>query len=194
MMMTLTFNEPAHQYAINGRNVPSVTQVLGDVIPGWKASEWHMQRGRAVHACAAMIADGVVFENDPVIDGQVAACGRYFQEVAPDVVGNEVRVGHATHQYAGTLDLIVRDARGLCVIDYKATLTLTVPYQLAAYALAYEHMHKTKVRFGYGVQLNESGTYKMSEVYDLRRVKQEWLCVLGAYRVRRKCRVKEVGE
>ena len=77
--MTLDFNEAAHQYTLNGHDVPSVTQVLGDVLPGWRADDWYLERGRAVHACAAMIARGEEFDHDSVIAGQVAACRRFFQ-------------------------------------------------------------------------------------------------------------------
>ena len=47
---TCTFDADRHEYRIAGRVVPSVTHVLGDLIPGWRASDWHLQRGRAVHA------------------------------------------------------------------------------------------------------------------------------------------------
>ena len=44
---------------------------------------------------------------------------------------------------------------------------------------------------GLGVEIREDGTYRMSEVWDLKRYKAEWLCLLTAWRVRRKCGVKE---
>ena len=43
---TLTFCEESHRYEINGRPVVSVTKILADLIPGWKAADWYLQRGR----------------------------------------------------------------------------------------------------------------------------------------------------
>jgi hypothetical protein len=53
-----TFNEATHTYKINGRSVPSVTQVLGDLLPCYRAGEWYKARGRAVHAAAELERQG----------------------------------------------------------------------------------------------------------------------------------------
>ena len=74
-MNDCTFNDATHEYRIGGRFVPSVTQVLGDLLPCFQAGEWYLERGRAVHACAAMIAKGIAFDHDEQIDGQVMAHG-----------------------------------------------------------------------------------------------------------------------
>ena len=50
MKHVLTFDEGAHAYTIDSRPVPSVTQVLRDVLPMFHAEEYYLQRGRAVHA------------------------------------------------------------------------------------------------------------------------------------------------
>jgi len=183
----LTFDEAAHAYTLNGRPVPSVTQVLWDLLPSWRASEWYLQRGRAVHACAAMIAHGVAFENDPAIDGQVEACRKFFREIQPFVIEAEERVSSTAYQYAGTLDMACRIGGKPMVVDYKATLTPSVPYQLAAYGMA----RVPPVNVGLGVELRGDGTYRMSELWDLKRYKQKWLALLTAYNVRRECGIKE---
>lgn len=189
------FDEETHSYAINGRRVPSVTQVLGDLIPGWHASDWHMQRGRAVHACAAMIARGEEFEHDPQISDQVAACRRFFAECKPDVQAVELQVYSERLQFAGTLDLSGMMVGQPCVLDYKATLTKALPYQLAAYALAeWEMLRQPMKRYGLGVELREDGTYRLSEPYDLRLYSQAWLALLTTYNVRRKCGIKETED
>ena len=145
--MTLTFDPIAHAYTLDGRPVPSVTQVLADVVPGWRASDWCLQRGRAVHACAAMIARGHEFTNDPQIDGQVAACRRFFAEIRPTVALVETPVASDLYRYAGTLDLLVEwpGNRGLVLVDFKSTLTPAVPYQLAGYCEALRARHEVKL-------------------------------------------------
>lgn len=194
MSEQLQFDEQTHTYRIDGRLVPSVTQVIRDVLPTWQGgTEWDMQRGRAVHACAAMIARGEEFEHDPAITGQVEACGRFFAElrVMPYVV--EKAVYSSKYQYAGTLDLIAELPWGPTVVDYKATLGPTVPYQLAAYSIAEAENNDTDrwCRWGIGVELRENGTYQLSEKYNLTRYRAEWLCLLTAWNVRRKCGIKE---
>ena len=54
-MTACTFDAETHEYRIGGRKVVGVTTVLNDLIPGYRASDWYLQRGRAVHAAAAMI-------------------------------------------------------------------------------------------------------------------------------------------
>ena len=188
------FDPAAHAYTINGRPVPSVTQVLADLLPCWRASDWHMERGRAVHACAALIARGVEFTADEQIAGQVAALRRFVVEVKPLVLAVECPVFSERYQYAGTFDLLTRrpGKLPLMLVDYKSALTPVVPYQLAAYAAAY--VGEVCIGYGMGVEIHDDGTYKLSEVYDLRRYAQSWLALLTSYGVRRKCGIGEAKE
>jgi hypothetical protein len=191
-----TFDATTHTYKIEGVAVPSVTQVLSDLIPGWQASEWYLQRGTAVHACCAMIARGVAFDHDPAIDGQVSACRRFFEEVKPYALycTTECRLFSNRYNFGGTLDLVAVIGNDRTIIDWKASFGAALPYQLAAYSIMYhEVFHGCVINRGVGVQLNEDGTYKMSQVYDLRNYKNGFLALLSAYKIRRACKVKEEG-
>lgn len=186
------FDEATHTYRIDGRAVPSVTQVLRDLLPAWRASEWHLQRGRAVHACCAMIARGREFRHDPQIDGQVKAARLWFAHTKPIVRAVECRGAATRYQFAGTADMVAEIQGKLAIVDWKATLTPAVPYQLGAYALLYrEVMGSVAPRYGYGVELHEDGTYRMSERYDLRVYGQRFLALLTAFNVRRECGISE---
>lgn len=180
-----SFDATTHTYTIGGRKVPSVTQVLSDLIPCYQAGEWYLQRGTAVHACAAMVAQGVEFEHDPQIIGQVSACRKFFAEVKPEVICVERQVFGVG--YAGTMDMFCELNGREMVVDWKASFSAALPYQLAAYAMCVVG----SVRWGFGVQLCEDGTYHMSQVYDLRQYKQGFLSLLSAYNIRRACKVKE---
>lgn len=180
MSMVGTFDEARHEYRIDGRLVPNVTKVLSDLLPGFRASDWHLQRGRAVHACAAMVGRGIAFEHDPRISGQVEAVRRFYREVKPEIVEVEWPVYSERYQYAGTVDLVAILKKYPLVVDYKARLTPSTLFQCAAYALAYPH----PIRHGVGVELHEDGTYTMSDVWELKRAQQEWLALLAAYRIR----------
>ena len=185
-----TFDPDTHSYAVAGRPVPSVTQVLADLLPGWRASEWYLTRGRAVHACAALVAKGAEFEFDPAIAGQVAALRLFFGQVNPTVLAVEQRVFSDRWQYAGTLDLLIDMNGRRCVVDFKASMNKSVPYQVAAYGLAL----KPAVGSGVAVVIADDGTYRLSEVYDLKRYTQGWLALLTAYGIRRQCGIKQEGE
>ncbi len=190
------FNAMTHQYTIGGRPVPSVTQVLGDILPGWKAGEWYLNRGTVVHACAAMIAKGQKFEHDPQVDGQVRACRSWFADFAPTVVAAEEGVYSRTYQYAGTMDLLAYIDGRLTAVDWKASLVASATWQLAAYALAYEEMHKVKVGQAVAVALYDSGAYKMGLTIsgtNFGRAKREWLSLLTSYKLRQKHLPKESG-
>jgi len=182
----LTFDPATHTYRLYGRVIPSVTQVLDDLLPGWHADEWYLQRGTAVHACAAMIAQGIEFESDPAISGQVAACRQWFADVRPLVNYVERRVCSARHGYAGTLDMLAGIGAHLVVIDWKASAGPAAVYQLAGYALALGEMGLATVRHGATVTLAEDGTYKMSEVYDILQAMREFPALVVAHNVRRR--------
>ena len=170
---------------------PFATQILGDLLPSFQAADWYLERGRAVHACAALVAQGKDFDSDPQIAGQVKAIRKFFADIKPTVFEVEKQVYSVARQYAGTLDLLVGVSGEVVVADYKAALTQAVPYQCAFYAMAYGEGRAGEPKHGMGIELHEDGTYKLSELYDLRRYKNEALALLTAYRARRKCGIKE---
>jgi hypothetical protein len=186
------FDPEKHEYRIV---VPSVTQVLADVLPPWRASEWHLQRGQAVHACCAMIARGQEFTNDPQIDGQVRAARLWFAQVKPEIIVVERPMFSRRYQFAGTPDLICRIGSHNCVVDFKARMTPAVRYQTGAYGLLYdEHTGRDMPAWGVGVELHEDGTYRMSERYQIVQAARAFLALLTAYNVRRECGVRGDGE
>lgn len=196
MSMIGTFDEARHEYRINGRLVPNVTKVLSDLLPGFRAADWYLQRGRAIHAAAAFVGKGIIFEHDPRIAGQVEAVRRFIREVKPKIVGVETQVYSFRYLYGGTLDLDC-EIDGLPLIgDYKASLTPSTIYQCAAYAQALHETTGRTIRRGVGIEIHEDGTYKLSEIWDLKRAQQEWLSLLGAYRIRERLGLtnKEEGE
>ena len=189
--MKTEFDPVTHTYKIDGRVVPSVTQVIRDVLPGWNADEWYLQRGTAIHACAALVAQGKDFECDPQIEGYVQAVRNFLHDHKTEVVIVETQVFSAAYQYAGTLDLLCWMQGALTIVDWKGSLTPSVEWQLAAYALA--HPLGEKINAGFCVELHSDGTYKTAS-YILKKAKNEWMALLTAYRIRQKCKIKERTE
>jgi len=194
--MTTFFDPIKHRYFLNDRPVVSVTQVLRDLIPGWSASDWYLARGRSVHACAAFVARGKNFEYPPEIAGQVAALRQFFAEVKPTMAVVELSVYSLRNQYAGTLDILTHKpgTNELMVLDFKASLTRSVPFQVAAYAQAYEDQCGGNIKWGVGVEIGEDGKYRMGTIMDIRIYKRKFLALLSAYHSRRECGIKETKE
>ena len=191
-----TFDPELHEYWIGRYQVPSVTRVLRDLIPGWSASDWYLERGRAVHACAAFVAQGKNFTVPECAVGQVAACRLFFAEVKPVVLAVELAVYSKAHQYAGTLDLLTHKpgSASLMILDFKSSLTKTVPFQCAGYAGAYEEQFGKTVNYGVGVELREDGKYQMGDIKDLRPYKRKFVELVGSFNSRRECGIKEAKE
>ena len=174
---TGSFDPETHTYTMDGVHVPSVTQVLNALLPCWKAGEWYLHRGQAVHACASYMARGIPFDHDMAIDGQVTALRRFFREVRPDCLIVEYPMFSSRYHYAGTPDLICVIDGKVVVLDWKASIPATLPYQLAAYGLL------AGVKWGIGAHIRENGTYKLTDVYALRRYRAEWLAMRAVYGV-----------
>ncbi len=178
-----TFNPDGHWYYIGGRPVPSVTQVINEVLPGavWKADEYFLGRGTAVHACAALIARGIPFEHDPAIDGQVRACRKFFKDMKLEVYHVEGQIYSERYQYAGTLDLQCRINGRNTILDWKSALSEVAEIQVGGYGV-------TCPQFDWGliVALQEDGNYKCGEMFKLERRKQEFLAVRSVYGIRQR--------
>jgi len=179
-----TFFDPiAHQYYLNDRPVPSVTQVLRAVLPGaaWSATQWHMDRGTAVHACAALIAQGKQFEHDPAIAGQVAACRKFFAEVMPCVIDVEKQVFSECYQFAGTFDMTCLINGKTTIVDWKSSLSPVADIQIGAYKLAGGIPGNGMV-----VALQDDGNYKTSGIVNLLRPTQEFLACRSVYGIKQR--------
>ena len=178
-----TFDAQSHTYSIAGRPVSGVTRVINTVLPGavWKADRYYLDKGSAVHACAALIAKGKQFEHDPTISGQVASCRLFFAEIKPTVLSVEQQVYQETYGYAGTYDLhaIIQDKSVL--VDWKSSASPVAEIQLGAYALAMPHPQPT---WGMVVELHEDGKYKTGGMVKLVRRGQEFLSCLSVFNLR----------
>lgn len=184
------FIEATHAYKVNGRPVPSVTQVItrtiGSGFEAIRGAEYYLQRGRAIHACAAFIAQGVEFEHDPAIDGWVRALRKFWHEVQPKPIHWETPLGSARYLFAGTPDLLA-DVGGKfrrLLVDYKSSLS---PHrcriQLGGYSLALSETLGIECNYGIGVHLRGDGTYRATAPFDLRTARNEFLALRTTYAI-----------
>jgi hypothetical protein len=192
--MKVEFIEDKHGYKIDGRSVPSVTQIIKETVgSGWLADEWYLTRGRAIHACADYIAQDLDFSFDERLSGYVAAIKKFFSEVKPTATSvgriSEVVVASNLYSFAGTIDLICKIGSENVVVDYKHSIDLDrVPLQLGGYSVAALESLGIEVKKGIGVQIREDGTYSMTKPIDLRRPRSEFLALRTTYSIKERCK------
>ena len=202
--MNIEFDATTHTYRHNGRVLPSVTQVLRAVIPQFQADKWYLDKGTAMHACAAFIAKGKRFnltpETEALIGGRVHACRKWFADFKPEVLAVEEMVADENLLSVGTPDLeCVLDLPkyGVCrvVVDWKSTITPVCQWQLGGYAKASKH----KPKFGMPVELREDGTYRVGvgkdgKLYNMDVAGREWAVFRSAYGMMEREKLLEKGE
>jgi hypothetical protein len=161
----LTFDEPTHAYAFNGRPLISVTQAIkaaGLIDLDW-CTEFARDRGRAVHKAIHFDAEGDLDENtvSPTIRPYLEAARKFKQDTGFTSGSAECRVCVANLGYAGTLDwLYAADKKLRVLVDWKSGLVRSwCRLQTAAYANAFPN-GSTFLR--YGVQLKPDATYKIT--------------------------------
>lgn len=161
MSIDLQFDAASHIYRLNGRRLPSVTQVLQplEMLDGIPADvlEHARIRGQRVHeAMALLVRDDLDWSSlDPELVPYIEGGKRFLDESGLTVIASELRVGCARIRCAGTLDLLAHWRNSEAVIDFKATAAIppTVGPQCAAYDRLYQSMYGGKPRKRYCVQL-----------------------------------------
>lgn len=168
MTFSLDFDAAAHAYTLNGRRVPSVTQVLDplnvlDGIP-WDVLEAARVFGNHVHeACHLVNLDALDWTSlDPVLESYVRGYLKFLADSGFVVIASEERVASVKMQYAGTLDLrgVIPGRRSRRVIaDIKSTAALprTVGPQTAAYDAAHCEATGDKPHERYCLHLKPDG-------------------------------------
>jgi len=167
----LAFDEATHTYHLNGKRLPSVTQVL-DVISSYmgipadilaKASA----RGNYVHTLTEHHDNGVLGEYDVEYEGYLLAWKTFLQTSGfePELV--EFRMADEKIGAAGTLDrygsVIKKGALKKILLDIKSTAVLvpSVGPQTAAYEkLLKASLPEIKVDERWCVLLKPDGSFK----------------------------------
>jgi hypothetical protein len=191
----LTINDK-HEYFLDGLLVPSVTQIIHEILGvQWNASEWYLTRGQAIHKCAEFIAQGKSFEFDKRLSGYVTALKKFFADVKPELKYGfgEQMVVSKTFRYAGTIDLPCKISGINVIVDYKHSIDLErLKLQCGGYSKALsEYTNTPDINHGCGVQIIEDGTYRMTEIFNLKKSRGEFLALRTVYEIRE--RMNQIG-
>lgn len=192
----IEFDPVAHAYRLNGRPVPSVTQVISDIVgTGYnfisrEDREWYLQRGTVVHHCAKLIADGTPFEADPRIAGRLDAIRRWYADHKPFIISTEVIAGNVPFQFAGTADLLCKIGTRNAIVDWKGSIDLPrLALQLGGYSIL-----NPGYDLGIGVEVRDDGTYRATTPIILAPWRNKFLALRQAYSLRREFEQKENEE
>lgn len=151
-MMDLAFDSDSHTYALNGRRVPSVTEVLEplqifdgippDVLEAARIFGSHVAIACDMHNRGVLDWDSM----DAFLASYIRGYLKFLAETSFVILASEERVGSLKFGYAGTLDLRGIMNRKLWIVDSKSTAVLprTVGPQTSAYLAAFNEMTSEK--------------------------------------------------
>lgn len=128
--------------------------------------EFARTRGQAVHLACQLYDTGTLDTAtlDPRIIPYLEAWKKYRAEAGGEIICIERPVFSRRFRYRGTLDRIIRNKRGLLVVEIKTTYTLhkATSLQLAAYQAAWQEENPALHR--HAVLLHDSGKPEI-EIY-----------------------------
>jgi hypothetical protein len=158
--MKIDFNAEKHEYKINGKDVPSVTQVLSLAGEFKNINKEILSKaarfGTAVHKATELYDLGTLNleKLDPALMPYLEAWKKFLVETNFKVRDIEYMVG-TSQGYAGTIDRIGYFNDELTILDIKSgsTLPRTTPLQLSAYAAAYNETHNDWIKQRISVHL-----------------------------------------
>lgn len=181
-MSALHFDEARHEYRLDGRRLPSVTQLLAPLVDYSMVPKDVLERaqqlGTAVHKMTEL-HDNDDLDEDSLSDELRPYLGgwkRFRVECRFEPVTVEHRMAHPVFGYAGTSDRTGAIKDRLAVLDIKKMFVLGphIGPQLAAY----EKLHQAeglKVVDRYALGLRPDGTYRLQPYTD----PLDWQCFLS---------------
>ena len=172
----LEFNDDKHEYRVNGKVIPSVTELCGPLTYSKyrvdnAVIEQAAFRGSMVHELTALWDRGDLEEDGvlaPDVGLYLMAWIQFCRDYQPK--WQYIEIPLACRTYAGTIDRIGEIDGNLVVVDIKTTSSMdrankiALSMQLFGYCdlCFYNDIHTNYVK-SLGVQLKKDGTYSVIE-------------------------------
>ena len=174
-MSVLHFDEATHAYTLEGRRLPSVTQIIEPIRVDYSfvdraTLEFKRAFGVAVHKAVELDDMGELDDTclDEAVAARVAAYRKFKAETGAVILAGEQKMHHPLG-FAGTLDLhafLPNVADENWIVDVKTADTSHPSYgvQTAGYALLLQAAGEpiTDLRRG-SLHLFSDGTYRLAE-------------------------------
>lgn len=125
--MKIEFEAPSHRYRLDGRLVPNVTRVIGDLQDFGSIPVGALERKRAIgsalHRAIELDLEGELDLQsiDPNVSGYFLAWRTFMGEKHLECYLVECRVASSKYRYAGTLDLVGEMDGKEVLIDAKVS-------------------------------------------------------------------------
>lgn len=186
--MLLEFEPEAHVYRLNGRRVPSVTDVVSVLEDFSRIPPAALETARVF---GGHVHDAIAFDIRGALDWKrlakplvpyVEAWRRFCKDSGLVISASELRVAHEKLGFAGRLDVKGLLNKASCIIDVKSgALPRSVGPQTAGYEAALAAAFGAKVRRRYALQLDPSFScgYKLHPLVD----PSDWTHFLSALNV-----------
>lgn len=191
------FDADTHTYRVDGSVLPSVTQIISSVLPGFQAGDWYLNRGRALHLACAHDDRGILIEESvhEEIAQRLKAWRKFKADTGALITMIEKPLWSAQYRFAGTVDRALtfngktlfgyREVPAWTLCDLKSTISPQVVVQLGGYNLL---LREAGVAIGQGVavELRDSGDYRCQwfDKAELRRGEQTFLAALTIHNFR----------
>lgn len=180
--MELEFNSELHEYRINGKRVPSVTEICAPLTAGdmGKLNPAVIQaaanRGTIIHELTELIDYGTVVEDIelyPDIGGYILAYQRFLRDYNPKWTRIEYRLGSEELGFAGTLDRMGVIDDKPCILDIKTVAAAARPTKVswAAQTSGYRLLCNGSTLERYILLLKPDGKYSL---YDIRDIEEKY--------------------
>ena len=181
----LEFDEESHVYALNGVEIPSVTQLL-KLLPGSDYANVPetvlanaARRGTAVHEAIEYYIRYGVEEYDDELAPYVGAFKQFWNEIGAVPIGNEIPLYYDDTDneeckmlygtgYAGTADMLAAADGKVLLMDFKCTSSVSKGLR-KKYAIQLEAYAQALRKFGivvdrkFVLQLKKDGKFKAYE-------------------------------
>lgn len=198
----MVFDEDAHRYTLDGRELISVTTALREagMIDTTHYNEEARLRGQYVHKCIALFAEGDLDERsvDPIVLPYFSAFRAFMADTKVTLEHVEKRVCDPTLGYAGTLDAIgIWPAKQPDVKPYMVVRTLfdwksgffppMAGPQTAGYLRCARDWYPPGVRIGRaGLHLRADGTYRLMPFNNIVQDEADFLAALRVAQFQRR--------
>jgi len=183
--MDLILNDK-HEYTLNGRRVPGVTEVIRHFVPAWSCDKFFLDKGTAVHRAVELSLAGKLERAslDPRIVGRVDAILRFVADVGLTPIKLEARVASPLLQFAGTIDCVGSLKTGRRIIcDWKGSVDVGAELQLALYRLLWNEAYYYEASWAVAVECHDDGTYRCrwSKEHELQNAANVGKAMLSVY-------------
>lgn len=190
-MSIFTFDEATHTYTLDGRRLPSVTQIIAPLHDFSRVPLDVLERKRAfgvaVHLACELDDNGELddAETDADVLVRVEAWRKFKRDTGATVLMNEQRFYHPSLLFAGTLDRVIATRAGdVYMPDLKTSTDMADAFgvQLSGYELLVSANRPEYQRIARkGLQLRDDGTYRLIPYND----PNDMPCFMGLLAVHR---------